>query len=379
MGSVWLYSNMFSYACIVLLGLLTIGYASRLSVQSGHFQYGGQRVFLSGGNLPWIYYGYDFGDHQWNNVKSKIEDQLKQTQAAGGNSIRLWVHIQGETTPAFDNNGYVTAPDHQGTLLDDIKDLLDTAQKYNILVFPTLWNMAVNQDSHHRLDGLVRDHRKLQSYIDKVLKPMVTKAKGHPALGGWDIINEPEGMVIPDQSNSDKCFDTRALHNSGAGWAGKKYSYTDILRFINWQADAIKTADSGALVTMGVWNPKSNTDNFHMVNHYSDACLRKAGGKTRGTLDFYQFHSYSWQGHFDNVAPFKNSAGDYGLNKPIVVGEFWEQAGGGMKIDQLFDYIYNHGYGGAWSWDLMNHGQNQRHGMTKIKGYTSHGKIPISM
>lgn len=50
-------------------------------------------------------------------------------------------------------------------------------------------------------------------------------------------------------------------------------------RFINWQAAAIKSIDSGALVSVGVWNPKSNTDQFGMVNHYTDECLVKAGGK----------------------------------------------------------------------------------------------------
>jgi len=353
--------------------------ASRLQVQNGHFTYNGQRVFLSGGNLPWIYYGYDFGEGQWSNVKSKIENQIKQVHNSGGNSIRLWVHIQAETTPDFDSNGYVTKPDSRGTLLDDIKDLLDTAQKYDVFVFPTLWNCAVDQDKSHRLDGLIVDSRKLQSYIDKVLKPMATKVKGHPALGGWDILNEPEGMIKPDQHDSDKCFDTTKLHNSGAGWAGKKYSYRDMLRFINWQADAIKSVDSGALVTMGSWNPKSNTDQFNMVNHYSDDCLRKAGGKQKGVLDFYQFHSYSWQGSFDNVSPFKNNANSYHSNKPIVVGEFWEKDGGGMNINQLFEYCYNHGYGGAWSWDLMNHGNNQRGGMSHIKDFTSYGNIKVDL
>ncbi|XP_035824881.1 mannan endo-1,4-beta-mannosidase [Aplysia californica] len=293
---------MFQLAVLPLL----IGYLataqSRLAIQNGHFVLNGQRVFLSGGNLPWIYYGYDFGDHQWDKVKSQIENQIQMVHNAGGNSIRLWVHIQAETTPVFDHNGYVTGPDHQGTLLNDIKNLLDTAQKYDVLVFPTLWNCAVDQDRSHRLDGLIRDHRKLQ---------------------------------VTTVHSVDKCLDPTKLTNSGAGWAGKKYSYQDMLRL-----------------------------------EYYSAC---------GTLDFYQFHSYAFQGHFDEVAPFKHRASQYGLHKPIVVGEFWEKDGGGMNINQLFDYVYNHGYAGAWSWDLMNHGGNQRKGMTHIRGYTNHGKVAIDI
>ena len=136
---------------LLLLVPAVLVQASRLQVQNGHFTYGGQRMFLSGGNLPWIYYGYDFGEGQWANVKSKIENQIQQVHNSGGNSIRLWVHIQAETTPDFDHNGYVTGPDSRGTLYDDIKDLLDTAQRYNVFVFPTLWNCAVDQDKSHRL------------------------------------------------------------------------------------------------------------------------------------------------------------------------------------------------------------------------------------
>ncbi|XP_055895021.1 mannan endo-1,4-beta-mannosidase-like [Biomphalaria glabrata] len=365
--------------CLLLVfSVLKLALSARLAVSGNHFTFNGQRVFLSGGNLPWIQYAHDFGDHQWASRKSAVNSQLAALKAAGGNSLRLWIHIQGETTPAFDGNGYVTAPDHQGTLINDFKDMLNLAQSHDILVFPTLWNAAVNQDNSHRLDGLIVDERKLQSYIDKVLTPLATAVKGHPALGAWDIMNEPEGMINPDIGNSDRCYDATALKNSGAGWAAKKYGYHDIIRFVNWQAAAIKHVDPGFLVTVGAWNPKSNTDRFGFVDHYSDACLLK-GGKPNGKLDFYQVHSYSYQGNFDNVSPFKHSAGDFGTGKPIVVGEFWEQDGGGMNINQLFEYVYNHGYAGAWSWDLQAHGANQRGGISHIKGLTSNGVIPINV
>jgi len=372
-----------SLLAVPLLALLVLPRggeaAARLSVQGKVFKYHGDTVFLSGGNLPWIYYGYDFGENQWQSRKSKIEEQIRMLSQAGGNSIRVWIHIQGETTPHFSSQGYVTGPDSKGSLLNDIKDLLDTAKKYNVFVFPTLWNCAVDQDSHHRLDGLIVDTRKLQSYIDKVLKPMVHHVAGHPALGAWDIINEPEGMLKPDQYNSEPCFDTTSLKGSGAGWAGQKYSFQQLLRFINLQADAIHSADRGALVTIGAWNPKPDIEAYGQHNHYSDACLKKAGGKLLGTLDFYQVHSYSWQGRFSSEQPFKNPASAYHLDKPIVVGEFWEQDGGHMSITQMFTYLYQHGYNGAWSWDLMNHGSNQRRGMQAIKDMTSHGKVAVSM
>ncbi|KAK3785917.1 hypothetical protein RRG08_033025 [Elysia crispata] len=363
---------------IVCLVLISEGaFASRLSVSGDHFVYNGEKVFLSGGSLPWINYAHDFGNNQWAGVKSQVENQMKMLRDAGGNTMRLWIHIQGGSTPQFDNNGYVTDFDKQGTFMNDFKDMLNLAQRYDILVVPTLWSAAVNQDRSHHLDGLLVDWRKLTSYINKVLVPLVRAVKGHPALGAWDIFNEPEGMLKIGESHDDPCFDTTKLSGSGAGWAGKRYNYYQILRFINWQADAIKKEDPEVLVTIGVWNPKSCTNNFGLANHYSDACLYKAGKRQMGKLDFYQFHTYSWAGKFDNVSPFVNKYSDYGTSKPIVIGEFNKKNGGGRSFKQLFEYAYGHGYAGAWSWDLVSKGRDERYGISLLKDHTENGKIPI--
>ncbi|KAI8798260.1 mannan endo-1 4-beta-mannosidase [Biomphalaria glabrata] len=358
-------------------GTFTPG-AARLAINGTFFTYDNKRVFLSGANLPWISYAYDFGEGQFQYRKAQLENQLKLLHEAGGNSIRLWIHIQGETTPAFDSSGMVLGLDTKGTFINDFIDLLNLGQKYDILITPCLWNAAVNQDTHNRLDGLIKDPVKLQSYIDKALIPWATAVKGHPALGSWDIMNEPEGMLNPEVSNPDPCFDTTALRNSGAGWAGKKYNYEEFLRFLNWQAAAIKKVDPTYLVSVGVSNPRFNTDKYGNVDHYSDSCLVKAGGKPEGVMDFYQFHSYSWQNKFSQEAAFTNSFSDYGVSKPILVGEFWTQDGGGMTITQMFDYVYNHGYAGAWSWDVVGH-PDQRTGVSHIKDLTSNGPIPINI
>ncbi|XP_005106981.2 mannan endo-1,4-beta-mannosidase isoform X1 [Aplysia californica] len=352
---------------------------NRLYIEDKKFMYNGVHVFLSGGNLPWINYAHDFGDGQWVRVRDQVSEQMRLLHDAGGNSMRLWIHIQGETTPAFNEAGYVTAMDRLGTFLSDFKDMLNLAQSHDILVFPTLWNAAVNQDTHGRLDGLIRDPDKLQSYLDVVLTPLVKQVKGHPALAGWDIINEPEGMIIPAKWSRERCYDTLALIFSGMGWAGKKYCYKEIQRFINWQADAIKSADPAALVTVGVFKPNSCTDSFWLVNHYSDTCLVAAGGRPLGTLDFYEYHSYSWDGIFDGVAVFRHSAPDYKMNKPILVGEFWEKEGGGLTITEMFEYVYRGLYAGAWSWDLVKFGESQRRGVDHIRHFTGNGTIPIHL
>ena len=49
---------------------------------------------------------------------------------------------------------------------------------------------------------------------------MVAALGNHPALGAWEIMNEPEGSVYNNQASLNPCFDTTLLIYSGAGWAG---------------------------------------------------------------------------------------------------------------------------------------------------------------
>ncbi|XP_046582030.1 mannan endo-1,4-beta-mannosidase-like [Haliotis rubra] len=377
----------------VLMAVPNLGKAparkgTRLIVKGTHFEQNGKKVFLSGVNQAWVSNGHDFGDNNYEYRHLDFEKYLKMVADNGGNSIRVWVHDEGAVSPHFDSSGMVVSLDQKGTFISDIKKYLRKALEYNILVFFCLWNGAQAQNDHIHIDGLIKDEAKLQSYIDNALIPWVKAVKDEPSMGGWDIINEFEGEVKPNLANAEPCFDTNFLLNSGAGWAGKLYTAQQFLKFINWQADAIRQVDPQALVTAGSWEARSNVDKWGGFNMYKDECLVKAGGKKMGTLTFYSSHTYAWQGKYSVFSPFKHVFADYGLKKPLVVAEFNQVSGAGMDIVDQFKHLYTTGYAGGWTWHIRAEGSNsdspatQMRGLLSLKGkddQTKGGQIPLTL
>lgn len=61
----------------------------RLTISGRYFYYNGQKVFLSGANIAWNSYGYDFGNGAYEaNSKATLENWLTRIADSGGNSIR---------------------------------------------------------------------------------------------------------------------------------------------------------------------------------------------------------------------------------------------------------------------------------------------------
>eukprot|EP01125_Pyxidicula_operculata_P007570 TRINITY_DN256_c0_g1_i1.p1 TRINITY_DN256_c0_g1~~TRINITY_DN256_c0_g1_i1.p1 ORF type:complete len:372 (+),score=73.96 TRINITY_DN256_c0_g1_i1:18-1133(+) len=315
---------------------------------SKQFQWDGKEVFLNGVNQAWVNYGNDFGNAQSTQDYCALRDTLKNISLSGGHAIRIWLFVEGFNIPLFDSNGFVIGTDSKGTLVEDMRRYLWTAQEYGITVFWCLWNGAVLRNNN--VIQLIKNQTLLQSFIENALVPVVKQLSNEIAVGGWEIINEPEGSVAIEDDESHPCFSTINLKGTGAGWTGDNLRMKDIQRFINLQAGAIHRADPKSLVTVGSWSEHASTDQFGYRNYYKDECLLLSGGDVNGTLDFYQIHSYASSGSFNTYAPFKVTADDYKLDKPLVIGEFNDQDSGGMSAPSMYQYVYNNNYNGAWGW-----------------------------
>lgn len=107
-----------------------------------------------------------------------------------------------------------------------MRSYLRAAKTHDILVFFVLWNGA--QPSTAPMVGLITDVPKLRSYVT-VLRQMVNQLKDEPALGGWELMNEPEGIVRGLQDNTEPCFSTKKFHG---GWAIDSHT--------NWRPDQVR-------------------------------------------------------------------------------------------------------------------------------------------
>jgi len=385
-----------------------------LAVEGDKFVYGGEKVYLSGTNAAWVYYGYDFGDNGWQDHGDKWADELAKISEAGGNSVRVWVHVEGDVSPHYDGDGFVTGTDKSGTLISDLTAFLDECAKNNIFMGLVLFNGALMRNQN--TINLFWDDSKLETYLSNALVPMVQALKDHPALGFWEVMNEAEGSSPAGQTDSDPCFDFTHLdwsrkeqnlsniRSQGPGWSGADIPIKNILHLHNWVAHTIHSQDSKALVSSGSWSSLASTwvrgdDQVHKsgFNHYSDECLYKAGGRDRGILDFTQFHIYPWDGSWGSHGPWApNSPSEYGVDQPILVGEFPAKAfetgnGGdlpnGASTEDLVEYLYTSGYAGGFTWayiqdefnshpDLM---EDVLAGLRQLHGRTDHGKVDVQI
>jgi mannan endo-1,4-beta-mannosidase len=79
---------MYSLFCFIAVCLCGTYAQSFLEVSGEDLIYKGEKVFLSGMNIAWQEFGYDFGNGNYDRNRDLLEGYLRDIAAAGGNSIR---------------------------------------------------------------------------------------------------------------------------------------------------------------------------------------------------------------------------------------------------------------------------------------------------
>lgn len=315
---------------------VVIGTIPLAQADDNRIHFNNQDLFLNGLNLAWDSFANDIGSTTGTPDLVHFEDVFSQMEAGGSNCMRLWLHTTGAYTPAW-SGSTVTGP---GTdTIADIEAILDLAWEHKISMMLCLWSFDMLRISNgatitDRALDILTDSTYRQSYIDNALIPMVSALQGHPAILAWEIFNEPEGM-----SNEH-------------GWSFNYHvPMADVQAFINVCAGAIHRTDPTVMVTNGCWSFIAGSDEppgSGNYNYYTDARLIAAGGDADGTLDFYCVHYYDWGA--DAICPFTHDASYWGLDKPLVIAEFFPDCD--YCTSDPHETLYQRGYAGAlgWSW-----------------------------
>ena len=283
--------------------------------------------FASGVNVAWVQFA---GDVPNPNI-STFNTLFKNVHDAGGRVIRWWFHTNGTVTPGYGSDGKAVALPQSH--IDGVKAILNAANMNGVAVNISLWSFDMMQDNagttYMNNQKLLEMDEYRQAYIDNYLTPLVKALKGTPGLYSYEIFNEPEGMAEK-------------------GWATHRTTQAAINKTVNWFAAAIHDADPNTPVTNGSQTFDYCSAVSGKTNNYSDTSLRNAGGKQNGTLDFYEVHYYTANGVSNS--PFKNPASHWGLDKKLVMGEFYALDQDSVNGDDTYTYLYTNGYNGAWAW-----------------------------
>jgi hypothetical protein len=312
--------------------------------------------FASGVNVAWVRFA---GDVPNPNLQT-FQTLFQNVHAAGGRVVRWWFHTNGTITPGYGADGM--AQPISNSNIADVRSILDAAHAAGVMVTISLWSFDMLKANvpaatlANNVSLLTVDANRL-AYIQMVLDPLVTALAHHPGLYAWEIFNEPEGMVTGQGWTP---FTSVRLADGGVQ-SGPSVGEGSIQRTVNWFAAAIHDADPSVLVTNGTWEFQANANVTGMTNYYSDSALRNAGGKANGTLDFYEVHYYASDGA--SYSPFAHPAAYWGLDRPIVIGEFYALMQDGVAAVDTYTALHDGKYGGAWAWQyLHNDGTSRNNG-----------------
>lgn len=280
--------------------------------------------FWAGVNYPWKSY-QDFGTGAWGHsgvsnqaVYDEIDTDLSNIAATGIQVVKWRVFNDGRYSPEFADDGTVVGLDDK--FFEDVDAALEIASRHNLYLVLSLFDSGLWATGCER-DGvqigghadLMLDPAKRRSLIRNAIVPLVRHVGwGGPVLA-FEVLAEPEWGITELQNQEDQRITV---------------PLADVQAFVEEATTAIHR-NGGRLVTVESNRPS------HM--RYWQGL----------GLDYYTFSWYDWMKPYD---PLDVPAGSYGLDRPIVVGEYPIEGSQYYDFSQVLDIALAQGYAGALAW-----------------------------
>jgi hypothetical protein len=172
------------------------------------------------------------------------------------------------------------------------------------------------------------NRRRESAFLDRVLEPFLDRYGKSAAIHSFDLINEPDWVVAEFATDRER-----------AVWPIER-----LREFAGMMAKRIRQRSQTA-ITIGGGRVSAATEWDHSIYD----------------LDFIQIHSYPDVRYpFRDATVFGRHAADFGLSKPLLIGEFpsnprMHPAGHLSPACTTIDYLTlarDGGYMGAWPWSF---------------------------
>ena len=291
---------------------------------------------IRGINYPWTVfagranYGCDFGRNKWSshtgvsaNLAAVAED-FAALAAARIEVVRWFVFTDGRAGIAWNGSGELRGLDP--IFFADMDAAIAIADETGVRLCLVLLDFLWFDDPGRRLALL--DRSDTSAFVERVLDPFLDRYGRSAVIHSFDLINEPDWIITE-----------LATDRARAAWPLER-----LRAFAGMMSDRIRNR-STALITLGGGRISVAAEWDHPVYD----------------LDFIQVHSYPDVRYpFRDTPLFGHAAADFGLTKPLLIGEFPSDprvhpADHLSPAYSAADYLKlaeAGGYLGAWPWSF---------------------------
>jgi hypothetical protein len=284
--------------------------------------------FMHGLNYAWREYGGDFGG--WGRVSDhadEIRAQFQDLSTSGINVVRWWI-FPSTASGAIQFDAEALPTGVSAEALEDVNAALAIAAETNMSIQPTLFTFnnydRVGRRNSVNLHNTTVSEAGRAMMVENVVRPLLLSIQASPnadRIHSWDVMNEPEWSITPPAPYGAKAFTPQDK---------------DIVEFADMELFVLGIVhelhlNSDAPVTVGSSSPKWV------------AAWQHVG------LDFYTVHIY---GTDDAIYPWGTRPENYGLDKPVVLGEFPLSGLGSTSYDAVASTAFDLGYIGVMGWAM---------------------------